>query len=175
MDTKEFSNQYHKFLKEIRSVIRPELYPLIDELESNDPIELVAPGTKFFNEKDARGFVWNLFIDWVNKKYSYRPITIDIDDIKSVEDIEMFFILLEKEHIHYHPETSFRDITNSDLYGNTTVPTFTFEESERLDKLMGKSRDLVDELDVNIYDISKRANLIVRGKNSYNQSPMTED
>ncbi len=31
----------------------------------------------------------------------------EIDEIKSLEDIERFFTLLAQEHILYHPEVSF--------------------------------------------------------------------
>jgi hypothetical protein len=170
MDAIELVANYNKYLDEIKSVIRLELFPIIDELNSIDPHDLVTPGTWFPNENDARGFVWSMFVDRVNK-LANQTITIDINDIKSLEDIEMFFILLVKERISYHPESSFREIRNTDIYGNLTVPTFTCEESERLDLLMGKCRDLADELDADIYEIGKRANLIIRGKNSWNQSP----
>jgi hypothetical protein len=173
MDAIEFLSNYEKYLGELRSVVRPELFPVIKELESKKPNDLVSIDRNFASENDARGYVWSLFVDGANK-FAYQNITIDIDDIKTLDDIEMFFILLEKEHISYSPECSFSEIVNSDLDGNTTVPTFTTEESERLDMLMGKCRDLVDELDVNIFKISKRANLIVRGKNEWNQSPSEE-
>jgi hypothetical protein len=170
MDSIEFGAKYNKYLNEIKSVIRPELFSVIDDLKSKDPQDFITRDTLFQNENDARGFVWAMFVDGVNK-YSFQTITIDIEDIETLDDIEMFFILLEKEHISYSPESSFLDITNTDLDGNSTVQTFTLEEGERLDMLMGKCRDLVDELDVNIFEICKRANRIVRGKNAWNQSP----
>jgi hypothetical protein len=173
MDASEFVTNYNKYLDEIKSVINPNLLIVIDKLTSIDPHELVGPETMFLNENDARGIVWCRFVECVNE-YANQPITIDIEDIKSLDDIEMFFILLEKERILYHPERSFHGNINTDINGKCTVSTFTFEESERLDLLMGKCRGLCDELDIDLYEIGKRANLIVRGKNSYNQSPPTE-
>jgi len=174
MDAVEFDSKYSKFLGEIKSVIRLEFLPIVDELESKEPRDIINTDTCFQNENEARGLVWGMFVERANK-YAYQTITIDIDDIKSLGEIEMFFILLEKERIAYHPESSFHDVVNTDLNGEITIPSFTFDESERLDLLMGKCRDLVDEMDVSIYEISKRANLIVRGKNGWNQSPPEKD
>lgn len=173
MDAIEFAANYGKYIREIEAIIRLELFPVLNELKSKQPDDLIPSDRWFTSENEARGFVWTLFVEGINK-YSYEQITIDIDDIKSLEDIELFFILLEKEHILYSPETSFSDTVNTDFEGNTTLPTFTKEESDRLDMLMGKCRDLADELDVNIFEIAKRANLIIQGKNHWNQSPPDE-
>ncbi len=35
--------------------------------------------------------------------------TIDIHEIRSLEDIERFFTLLRQANVLYHPEVSFRD------------------------------------------------------------------
>lgn len=150
----DFVEEYNKYLNEISSVIRPELFPIIDELESKKLIELLHQSQKFNSENDARGFVWNLFVEEANK-YAHQKITIDIKDIQTLEDVEMFFILLEKEHISYHPETSFRDIISKNLNGNITGPTFTPEESDRLDMLMMKCIDLCDELYINMHCICR--------------------
>lgn len=173
MDAIEFVSNYSKYLNEIKSVIRLELMPVINELESKEPVDLIPAGKCFTSENDARGYVWNLFVDGTNR-YAYQTITIDIDDIKSIKDVEMFFILLEKERISYHPESSFHDIINTDLNRNVTGSTFTAEESDRLEMLMKKCIDLTDELNIDLYEISKRANLIIRGKNDWNQSPPEE-
>jgi len=92
-------------------------------------------------------------------------IVIAIDDIKSLEDIEKFFTLLLKAGVIYHPELSFHDFIHTDKNRNVIGPSFSEEESERLDQLMKKCRDLVDELDADIWKICKRADEKVIGKN----------
>jgi len=62
MDAIMFINRYHLFLNEIESVVKPELYPILDELRQIDPHDLVRPDTWFQGEGDARGFVWSMFI-----------------------------------------------------------------------------------------------------------------
>lgn len=62
MEAIEFIVKYPKYLQEIRDVIRPELFPLVDELEKIDPHDLVAPDTWFPNENAAIGFLWSYFI-----------------------------------------------------------------------------------------------------------------
>lgn len=169
MDTTEFNANYENYLHEIREVVRYELRPAIHDLSLLLPGELMPPETGFHNEDEARGFVWHLFIDRVNERMS-KPLTIDIEDIKSINDIETFFILLIKERVLYHPEMSFHGFINRDIYGNNTGPVFSKEEADRLDRLMKKCQNLADDMGVNIFDISKRADFIVRGKNSWNQS-----
>jgi hypothetical protein len=91
-------------------------------------------------------------------------IVIDIKDIKSLEDIEKFFILLYKAGVLFHPEMSFHDFIHTDENRNTIGPSFSEEESERLDQLMKKCKDLVDELETDIWEICKRADEKVLGK-----------
>ncbi len=68
MDSFEFVNLYSHFLSEIRDVIKPELFPLIDELAQIDPHDLVTPETWFPNENAARGLVWAMFVKRVWKQ-----------------------------------------------------------------------------------------------------------
>ena len=83
MDAIEFVSNYPKYVKEIRSVVKDNLQLLIGELEAKDTHDLVTPDTWFPNESAARGFVWGMFIDAVNK-YSYQTITIDIQEINNL-------------------------------------------------------------------------------------------
>ena len=62
MDSIRFINNYEYFIDEIRSVVKPELLPIIEELKAIDPHDMVRPDTWFQSEVDARGFVWSLFI-----------------------------------------------------------------------------------------------------------------
>lgn len=62
MDAFEFVVKYPDYLREIKSVIKPELYPVIEELEQIDPHDLVPPEAWFRIENDARGMVWALFV-----------------------------------------------------------------------------------------------------------------
>ncbi len=62
MDAIEFVKRYENYLDEIRSVIRPELFPLVDELRTTDPHDLVTPETWFPDEDAAKGFIWSIFV-----------------------------------------------------------------------------------------------------------------
>jgi hypothetical protein len=62
MDAIRFVANYENFLDEIKSVIKPELYPIIEDLQQTDPHDLVSPDTWFQSENDARGYVWGMFI-----------------------------------------------------------------------------------------------------------------
>jgi hypothetical protein len=62
MDAIKFIANYEFYLEEIKSVIKPELLPIIDELKSRDPHDLVTPESWFQSENDARGYVWVMFL-----------------------------------------------------------------------------------------------------------------
>ena len=67
MDAIKFVANYEFYLEEIKSVIKPELLPLIDELKLIDPHDLVTPDAWFQNENDAIGYVWSMFIKRAKK------------------------------------------------------------------------------------------------------------
>jgi hypothetical protein len=162
MDAIEFVTNYTKYVDEIRAVIKSNLLPVLEQLENKDPQDLLTPDSFFLNEDAARGFVWGMFVNAVNKK-SYKTITIDIDEIKSIEDIEMFFALLYKDGISFHPETSLSEIVNTDLYGKQTIRTFTEEESARLDGLMDKCFEVAEKENVDIFQTAMRVKKLIRG------------
>jgi hypothetical protein len=62
MEAIEFINKYESYLDEIRTVIKPELLPIIDELKNIDPHDLVSPETYLTDGSHARGYVWRLFL-----------------------------------------------------------------------------------------------------------------
>ena len=62
MDAIKFVANYDSYLEEIRSVVKMELYPIIEELQQIDPHETIGPDTWFHSENDARGIVWGMFI-----------------------------------------------------------------------------------------------------------------
>ena len=61
MDAIQFVQNYQFYLDEIKSVIRPDLFPIIDELKSIDAHDLLTPESWFPNESAAMGYVWSLF------------------------------------------------------------------------------------------------------------------
>ncbi|MEI7898132.1 MAG: hypothetical protein WCJ26_13920 [bacterium] len=63
MNAIEFVNRYEQYLDEIRLVIRPELFPQLDELAQIDPHDLITPETWFPNGSAARGYVWGSFLN----------------------------------------------------------------------------------------------------------------
>ena len=67
MDAIEFIEKIRALSGEIGSVIRPELFPLVDELRTTDPHDLVTPETWFPTENDARGLIWNIFVKRAKK------------------------------------------------------------------------------------------------------------
>lgn len=68
MDAIEFVTNYNKYVDEIRAVIKSNLLPVLEELENKDPHELVTPDSFFINEDTARGLVWGMFVNAVNKQ-----------------------------------------------------------------------------------------------------------
>ena len=68
MDAIEFVQNYQFYLDEIKSVIRPDLFPILEELRNVDPHDLVQPNSWFPNESAAQGFVYNLFLERVEKQ-----------------------------------------------------------------------------------------------------------
>lgn len=62
MDAIEFVIKYPRYIQEIRSVIRSEFLPLLNELAQVDPHDLVTPETWFPNENAARGYVWSMLL-----------------------------------------------------------------------------------------------------------------
>lgn len=62
MDAIHFVENYTHYLDEIKLVIRPELFPIIEELKMIDAHDLVRPESWFPDENGARGFVWGLFL-----------------------------------------------------------------------------------------------------------------
>lgn len=55
MDAIEFIQKWPDYLSEIRQVIKPELIPILEQLEKTDPHDLVRPDTWFPSESSARG------------------------------------------------------------------------------------------------------------------------
>ncbi len=68
MDAIKFIANYDYYLAEIKSVVKPELYPIIDELQQIDPHDTVRPDSWFQSENEARGYVWSMFIKRAKKK-----------------------------------------------------------------------------------------------------------
>ena len=69
MDAIHFVQNYQFYLDEIKSVIRPELFPIIEELKSIDAHDLVKPESWFPDENSARGYVWGLFLNRVYRTF----------------------------------------------------------------------------------------------------------
>ena len=67
MDAFEFVCNYYMLLEEIEQVIKPELVPVLEKLKETDPHDLITPETWFVNTNQARGFVWNLFLENTKK------------------------------------------------------------------------------------------------------------
>ena len=71
MEAITFIINYESYLEEIREVVRHDLEPIIDELLTIDPHDLIQPSGYYGTESDARGYVWSLFLKKVIK-YSVR-------------------------------------------------------------------------------------------------------
>jgi len=68
MDAIHFVQNYQFYLDEVKFVVRPDLFPIIEELKSIDPHDLVTPESWFLNESAARGYVWSLFLIRIAQK-----------------------------------------------------------------------------------------------------------
>ena len=67
MDAIEFIQNYPYYLEEVRTVVKPDLIPIIDELSELDPHDFVRPDSWFPSESSAKGYVWTLFMKRVKK------------------------------------------------------------------------------------------------------------
>jgi len=67
MDAIEFVVNYENYLNEIEQVVKPEYAPVIERLRAHDPHDLVRPESWFHAERDARGFVWTIFLREIKK------------------------------------------------------------------------------------------------------------
>jgi hypothetical protein len=67
MEAIEFVHKYESYLDDIQLIVKPELYPIINELRETDPHDLVTPETWFPRENDAKGYVWALLMQEVRK------------------------------------------------------------------------------------------------------------
>jgi hypothetical protein len=74
MDAIEFIVKYPEYLQEIRDVVKPELFPLVDELEKIDPHDLLTPASWFPNESSARGYVWSMFLKQAGIVHSHEAV-----------------------------------------------------------------------------------------------------
>ena len=62
MEAIEFIRNYPDYISELEQVIKPELFPIIEELKNTDPHDLISPDVWFVSETQARGYVWSLFL-----------------------------------------------------------------------------------------------------------------
>ena len=62
MDAIELVAKFDNYLSEIEKVVKPEYYPVIEDLRETAPHDLVSPETWFHTETNARGFIWTLFL-----------------------------------------------------------------------------------------------------------------
>lgn len=69
MDAIEFISAYDSYVDEIRRVAKEILQAMVDELGNRDPHDLITTETWFPNATSARGLVWSIFIDSVNKQH----------------------------------------------------------------------------------------------------------
>lgn len=72
MDAFEFVLKYSFYLDEIQSVVKPELLPVIEELQNVDPHDLVTPESWFPNESAVRGYIWSLFLKRVGNQLNNK-------------------------------------------------------------------------------------------------------
>jgi hypothetical protein len=73
MEPIQFISKYTDYLQEIREVVKPEYYSVIDQLMRIDPHDLVTPDSWFMSESSVRGFVWTMFL---NKSKSIQSIKV---------------------------------------------------------------------------------------------------
>jgi len=62
MDSIEFIRNYQKYISEIEGVVKSELLPILQQLKETNPEEIITPDTWFVSKNQARGFVFDLFL-----------------------------------------------------------------------------------------------------------------
>jgi len=66
MNAIEFVNRYPTMLEAIKTVIKPELYPVIDKMLENDPHDFVRPND-YFPLQSGIGLVMTMFMNEVRE------------------------------------------------------------------------------------------------------------
>jgi len=161
MDKTEFIKNYKDYVSEIYACVRPELFSVVDIIKIKDP-GLMTISEIDLDETSARGYVWILFIREMNE-YFKRPLKINIEEVNTIDDVELFFTLLDKERILYNPESSFSEIMSMNFKRETVGKLFTEKEAFRLDAIMDKCFTITSEMNIDIYKIAKRSKLLIRG------------
>jgi hypothetical protein len=62
MDAIEFTARYKLYIDEIRSMIRPDLLSIIEQLKDINPHDLVMPSAWLQSKNEARGYVCSLLL-----------------------------------------------------------------------------------------------------------------
>jgi hypothetical protein len=72
-----------------------------------------------------------------------------ITEIKSINEVELFFKQLFKEGTNAHPDDNFCDYVNLE----TGAPTYTKDAAEFRNNLMAQSFDICEAAGLDIYDV----------------------
>ena len=72
MDTIQFVNCYDMILDEMSNVIKDEYQIIIDEMREIDPHDLISPDCLIPSVRDAKGFVWSIFMRKVHYQNSTK-------------------------------------------------------------------------------------------------------
>lgn len=62
MEALEFIRNYPNYILELEQVVKPELFPVIEELKNTDPHDIISPDCWFVSGTQARGYELNLFL-----------------------------------------------------------------------------------------------------------------
>lgn len=73
-----------------------------------------------------------------------------IQEIKTIDDIKVFFRQLLEEDLNFHPDTPFEDYINCE----TRLPTYTTLEADARNKLMDNCFEVCESINIDIYELS---------------------
>ncbi len=69
MDTFKLVYTYLNYIDELRGVVVPNLFPILDKLHEIDPHNVIPPELWFASENEIKGLVWDLFLVRVRLAY----------------------------------------------------------------------------------------------------------
>ncbi len=63
MKSKVFIKNYTLYVELLLPIVQKKFYPIIFEMMGKNPKDLILPDTYFENESEARGFIFELFVN----------------------------------------------------------------------------------------------------------------
>ena len=86
-----------------------------------------------------------------------------ISEIKTIEDVKVYFEQLINEGVNFHPDTPFEDYINFE----TGKDSFTEKQTEKYNSLLDKCFDICENQGIDIYNYANDIYLVGTGLDKF--------